>query len=64
LQFRSIHDIKDDDFESNYLSTSYETSTLIGIQSFSTSCALDIPSVYTRIEAYRDWMRSVIENEV
>ena len=62
LQFRSKHDIKNDEYDSNYISTMYETSTLIGIQSFSTSCALDIPSVYTKLDAYREWMRSEIKN--
>ncbi|XP_070500663.1 serine protease Hayan-like [Chironomus tepperi] len=61
LQFSSTHDINDENYESEYILTTYETSTLIGIQSFSTSCALDIPSVYTRLDFYRDWIRSVIE---
>ncbi|KAL7040837.1 hypothetical protein ACKWTF_000535 [Chironomus riparius] len=64
LQFKSSHDIKEDDYGSDYISTTYETSTIIGIQSFSTSCAFDIPSVYTRLESYTDWMRSVIEKSI
>lgn len=35
-------------------------STLVGVVSFGVSCGTNLPSIYTRIASYVDWIESVV----
>lgn len=35
-------------------------STLVGITSFGVSCGTELPSIYTRVAAYIDWLEPVV----
>lgn len=63
LQSKVEFEVNDDNFNTTFLSTIYETPTVLGIVSFGVSCGYNIPSVYTKLSYYKSWMRFVIENE-
>ncbi|XP_070508858.1 serine protease snake-like [Chironomus tepperi] len=61
LQFQTSYEVFPSDFNETLISRVYRVSTVLGIVSFGVSCGLDVPSVYTKLVSYRDWMRSVVE---
>jgi len=62
LQFKTEYEVFPDDFNTTYLSKIYVSSTVLGIVSFGIGCGHKVPSVYTKLYYFRDWMRDVIEN--
>lgn len=62
LQYKTAFEVFPDDFNKTFLSHYYFSSNVIGIVSFGIDCALNVPSVYTKLAFYRDWMRNVIQN--
>lgn len=61
LQYKTAYEVFPSDFNTTYLSHFYLSSNVVGIVSFGISCGLDIPSVYTKLAYYRDWISSVIQ---
>ncbi|CAG9811007.1 unnamed protein product [Chironomus riparius] len=62
LQYKTAFEVFPDDFNKTFLSHYYFSSNVIGIVSFGVDCSLNVPSVYTKLAYYRDWMKNVVQN--
>ncbi|KAG5675389.1 hypothetical protein PVAND_005297 [Polypedilum vanderplanki] len=61
VQYQSFkHAINDDDYERTKLKTVYDIPVVAAIVSFGVGCALEIPSVNTRISFYINWLESAM----
>lgn len=63
LQYRHIYEIIPPDFNKTLLSDVYKVNGVLGLVSFGyKECGYDVPSVYTKVSYYRDWIRATVEN--
>jgi secreted trypsin-like serine protease len=55
--------VKDADYNRTLMRTKYKIPLVVGLVSFArgVECGTEIPSVYTYLPYFKDWIRSVME---
>jgi secreted trypsin-like serine protease len=64
VQYKLLVEVKDKDYERTLVRTFYEIPVVIGLISFGVDCGWNLPSVNTRVPHYRDWIQSVMNEEL